>query len=68
MGVEAVLRHAELGEVQLSAGSQVWVDGDLVEVYPAADGVTSTWRSEIAWTLEMARGGGASWQAVDQDG
>lgn len=67
VGVEAVLRHAELGEVQLSAGSQVWVDGDLVEVYPAADGVTSTWRSEIAWTLEMARGG-ASWQAVDQDG
>lgn len=68
VGVEAVLRHAELGEVQLSAGSQVWVDADLVEVYPAADGVTSTWRSEIAWTLEMARGGGASWQAVDQDG
>lgn len=67
VGVEAVLRHAELGEVQLSAGSQVWVDADLVEVYPAADGVTSTWRSEIAWTLEMARGG-ASWQAVDQDG
>ena len=54
---DAALRHAEHGTVRLGSGSQVWVDGDLVEVYPAPDATPSTWRSEVAWTLEVVQGG-----------
>lgn len=61
---DAVLRHVKLGEVRLGTGSQTWVDGDLVEVYPAAGGVPSTWRSHVPWTFEVDRGG-ASWQPLD---
>ncbi|AXH95771.1 glycoside hydrolase family 32 protein [Ornithinimicrobium avium] len=50
----AVLAHPELGEVELTAGSQVWVDADLVEVYPGDGSRASTWRDDRPWTLRSA--------------
>lgn len=49
-GSGAHLRHDDLGEVKLSEGAEIWVDGPVLEVYPRR-GVPSTWRSEKPWNL-----------------
>lgn len=62
----AVLSHPDLGRVELVAGTQVWVDADLVEVYPGDGSSASTWRHERAWTLRPAPGAAVLTQAVPE--
>jgi len=58
-GDGARLRHTDLGEVPVPTGADIWVDGPVLELYPR-DGVPSTWRSEIAWELEVPTGVGVT--------
>ncbi|ANS79572.1 Glycosyl hydrolase family 32, N terminal domain protein [Serinicoccus hydrothermalis] len=46
----AELGHAELGRHPLSAGTRVFVDGDVLEVYPP-DSAPSTFRHELPWSV-----------------
>lgn len=49
------LTHPRHGIVEVSDGSQVWVDGAVLEHYPK-DGVPGTWRSDEPWTLTVPEG------------
>ena len=58
LGGPGVLEHPAFGAVELPAGGEVWVDADLVEVYPGDGSPASTWRHERPWTLR------SSWPSV----
>ena len=49
------LTHPRHGIVEVSDGSQVWVDGAVLEHYPK-DGVPGTWRSDEPWILTTPEG------------
>lgn len=49
-GAGARLLHNDLGELELSGGTEIWIDGPVLEVYPSR-GVPSTWRSDKPWSL-----------------
>ena len=49
------LTHPRHGVVEVPDGSQVWVDGAVLEHYPK-DGVPGTWRSDEPWTLTVPEG------------
>lgn len=51
---EARLVHPVHGRAELPPGSQVWVDGDVVEVFTPRG--ASTWRDEAPWRLEVEAG------------
>jgi len=55
VGVGARLTHPAHGVVEVPDGSQVWVDGAVLEYYPK-DGVPGTWRSDEPWTLTTPEG------------
>ncbi len=55
----ATLKHAEFGEFVLAAGSDIWMDGEVLELYPAG-GVPSTWRSDLPWVLEVPEAAAAT--------
>ncbi len=52
---DLVLEHPELGPVEVTAGAEIWVDGDVIELYPAA-GVPATWRHDLPWRLVAPEG------------
>lgn len=52
---DAVLEHPELGSLPLVPGSEVWVDADLVEIFPGDGTTPSTWRHERPWRLRADR-------------
>ena len=56
VGSGVVLRHPELGEVELARGSRLWVDGDVTELYRPS-GVPATWRHDEPWTLVVPEAG-----------
>lgn len=49
------LTHPRHGVVEVPDGSQVWVDGAVLEYYPK-DGVPGTWRSDEPWILTTPEG------------
>ena len=49
------LTHPRHGVVEVPDGSQVWVDGAVLEHYPK-DGLPGTWRSDEPWTLTVPEG------------
>ena len=49
------LTHPSHGVVEVPDGSQVWVDGAVLEYYPK-DGIPGTWRSDEPWTLITPEG------------
>ncbi|MDO5286415.1 MAG: glycoside hydrolase family 32 protein [Actinomycetia bacterium] len=57
------LVHPEHGRVEVPPGSEVWVDGDVVELYPP-DAVPSTWRHDQPWQLEVPEPGAAAVREV----
>lgn len=46
------LTHPRHGSVEVRDGSQIWVDGAVLEHYPKDD-VPGTWRSDEPWTLTV---------------
>ncbi|MFC6421959.1 glycoside hydrolase family 32 protein [Ornithinimicrobium tianjinense] len=59
----ARLEHPALEPVELPSGTEVWVDDDVVEVYPGDGSTTSTWRAAQPWTL-LVDEGGATWSPL----
>ena len=55
---EARLTHPAFGEVVAHAGAELWLDGDVAELYPRG-GIPSTWRSDEPWTLRLPEGAAA---------
>jgi beta-fructofuranosidase len=55
----AVLDHAELGELTVTTGDELWVDGPVLEVYPADGSAPTTHRAGTAWRLRVPVGSGA---------
>ena len=50
------LFHDTFGALDLAAGTEVWGDGTVVEVYPTG-GAPSTWRHDRPWRLRGPAGG-----------
>ena len=59
----ARLEHRVLDTLALPPGSEVWVDADVVEVYPGDGSTASTWRSAEPWTLVVGESR-ATWSGV----
>ncbi len=50
--------------IALADGDTVWVDSAVAEVFPVA-ATASTWRTQVAWTLHLPEGSGASVHRIE---